>query len=322
MALSEFEIIDKFFNCVKNNRIDTVVGRGDDCAVLKPNSRFHLAVSVDTLVENVHFEKGTDPQLLGHKSLAVNLSDLAAIGAEPAWCTLALTLPEVDPAWLSAFQSGFIGLANQHHVQLIGGDITRGHHLIITVQIQGYLPRNHALLRSNAKPGDLIYLTGSIGDAGLALLAQQRRLTMTEAELEQINFRLLKPEPRVKQGLDIIGVAHAAIDISDGLIADLEHILEASHAGASIYLDDIPISSIVKKHMIQQEDWLIPLSSGDDYELCFTVPENNQHLIEKIAQQWNCHCTCIGAIEAEPGLRCVDKQGELVYFTKSGYEHF
>ncbi len=259
MALSEFKLIQRFFANSGTHRADVRVGVGDDCAVLHLPAGKELVVSMDTLVEGVHFFKNADPESLGHKSLAVNLSDLAAMGAEPAWATLALTLPSVDEGWLEAFCRGFSSLAATHNVQLIGGDTTQGP-LNITIQAHGFVDPGAALRRDGAQLGDLIYVTGTLGDAGLALQATERtRLPLS------IQSRLDRPTPRLTEGQALVGLASAAIDISDGLISDLGHICDASGVGATLYVKDLPCSQAVRDYIKVSDDWALPLSTGDDY---------------------------------------------------------
>jgi len=316
MPLSEFELIQRFFANSGTHRADVKLGVGDDCAVLNVSAGKELVVSIDTLVEGVHFLKGSDPQLLGHKSLAVNLSDLAAMGAEPAWATLALTLPSVDEKWLEAFCQGFSGLAATHHVQLIGGDTTRGP-LNISIQAHGFVDAGAALRRDGAQLGDLIYVTGTLGDAGLAL--QGAGHTNPSAFLQS---RLDSPTPRLAEGQALVGLAHSAIDISDGLISDLGHICAASGVGATLHVEDLPCSQDVRAYIKASDDWLLPLSAGDDYELCFTVPPERQREVEQLAMSFECGLAKIGCIEPGPGIRCLAANGRQLKRLFPGYEHF
>jgi len=310
MPLSEFSLIRRFFTEQKISNPSTRLSIGDDCALLSIPEGCELAITADTMVENVHFFAGTDPKQLGHKLLAVNLSDLAAMGAKPLSVTLALTLPRVDEAWLSAFADGFLALAARHSVDLIGGDTTSGP-LTLTVQAMGLVPKGQALKRSAARPGDLIYVTGNLGEAGLGLKIRQGYLCdRPEAALRRFD----QPEPRCSEGLALRGIANACIDISDGLAGDLGHILEQSGAGATIDWDALPLSAEVQAYCDATGDWRLPLSAGDDYELCFTVsPEKASTL------PFDCHK--IGVIETEPGLRLY-KAGTLHLLKAQGYEHF
>lgn len=310
MALSEFALIQRFFTRQRVANPSTRLGVGDDCALLAIPEGYELALTTDTMVENVHFFAGTDPEQLGHKLLAVNLSDLASMGARPISVMLALTMPTVDEAWLAAFARGFLALAERYNVDLIGGDTTSGA-LTLTVQALGLVPRGQALLRSAAKPGDVIYLSGNLGDAGLGLKIKQGYCCGDpEAALARFNT----PLPRVEIGLALSGVAHACIDLSDGLASDLGHILEQSGVGASIDWDALPLSDAVQAYIEATGDWSMPLTAGDDYELCFTVSPENAHLVPAA-------CRKIGVIDATPGLR-LNKAGAIQLLKVKGYEHF
>ena len=308
MAQAEFDLIRRYFAVHKPQHRFTQLGIGDDCALLNLPADYQLAVTADTMVENVHFFADVEPELLGHKLLAVNLSDLAAMGAEPFAVTLALTLPKIDHSWLQAFSQGFMQLAQQYQVDLIGGDTTSGP-LTLTVQAMGAVPKGKALLRSNAKVGDFIYVTGQLGDAGLGLKIKQGYICDNPAPaLARFN----QPQPRVAQGLALRDVAHACIDISDGLAADLGHILEKSAVGASLDWDKLPLSAEVQRYIQQSGDWQLPLVAGDDYELCFTAPAQSQ-LPDG--------CYCVGVIEAKAGLRIL-RDGQPQTLEVTGFEHF
>lgn len=315
---TEFDLIERWFSrpASLNQKQDsgTALGIGDDAALLDIPVGMQLVVSMDTLVAGVHFPLDTHPEDIGHKSLAVSLSDMAAMGAEPRWATLALTVPQRDEAWLTAFSNGFFALARRFNVQLVGGDTTRGP-LSITVQMHGLVPRGQGLLRAGAHLNDLIYVTGELGDAGLAL-----RLLKAEVSLidERLLARLNWPEPRIHEGIALRGIASAAIDISDGLAADLGHILTASGVGASLQLASLPLSQAVA----DCTDWSLPLSAGDDYELCFTLNPRKQANLLAIAESCGYRFSCIGVIEHAPGLRCMLPDGELFMPDKKGYDHF
>jgi thiamine-monophosphate kinase len=317
--LKEFELIQRYFTSATEGRKDVALGIGDDCALLQVPAGQELAVSIDTLVAGVHFFADVDPQSLGHKALAVNLSDLAAMGAEPAWVTLALTLPKADEAWLRAFSRGFADMARRFDVQLVGGDTTQGP-LTITVQVHGFVPSGKAMRRSGARRGDAVCVSGRLGDAGLAL----RHLYKGGSEVAggETQKRLLLPEPRIEAGLVLRELANAAIDISDGLLADLGHILEASRLGARIELERLPLSEPVRQAVRQDGDWALPLISGDDYELCFTLPAQRLSELTAISERLQLPLTPIGIIEDEPGLRCLRGDGSLWTTTGTGYEHF
>jgi len=321
MALSEFDLIARYFSHAGTLREDVALGVGDDCALLRPPAGQLLALTTDTMVDGVHFPHATRPGDLGHKALAVNLSDLAAMGAEPAWVTLALTLPAAEPAWLEAFAGGFAALAREHGVALVGGDTTRGP-LSVTVQAHGFVPPGQALTRGGARPGDLVYVTGTLGDAGLALLALQGEIRLAGPDLAVVRERLDRPRPRVEAGLALRGIASACIDISDGLAADLGHILEASGAGATLYLERLPVSVTLAARLAAAGGWSLPLSGGDDYELCFTVPAARQGEAERALAAAGCPAAWVGVIEAAPGLRCVTPEGDRVDAGRGGWQHF
>ena len=318
--MTEFELIRRFFASQPIRRADVTVGIGDDAAVLRPPAGQELAVTTDILVEGAHFLPGADPAALGHKALAVNLSDLAAMGAEPAWFLLNLTLPEADEAWLKGFCEGLYALARQYDMQLVGGNTARGPRAI-AIEAQGFVPAGRALLRSGARPGDGVYVTGRLGDAGLALLHRLGKHGLSESELAAVVARLDRPAPRVREGMALRGVATSAIDISDGLIADLGHILEASGVGARIELEKIPVSSVYRAQL-GEVGWDVALANGEDYELCFTVPEQNRAALEALAPRWDCGISRIGEIVAEPGLRVRDAAGRPYTPRAHGHNHF
>jgi thiamine-monophosphate kinase len=310
MACAEFDLIRRFFGVYPPQHPYNQLGIGDDCALLRIPETCQLAVTTDTMVENVHFFADVDPQWLGHKLLAVNLSDLAAMGAEPFAVTLALTLPKVDTQWLKAFSLGFMTLARQFNVDLIGGDTTSGP-LTLTVQAMGAVPQGKALLRSTAKVGDYIYVSGQLGNAGLGLKIKQGYVCNNP---EQMLTCFHKPQPKVAQGLAIRELAHACIDISDGLASDLGHILQQSGVGACLQYAELPLSLQVKDYIQLTNDYAMPLTAGDDYELCFTIAPQQQ-------AQLPTGFYPIGVIEAEAGLRMV-KDGKLKTLEVKGFEHF
>jgi thiamine-monophosphate kinase len=320
MVETEFDIIRRYFTRQHVSRRDVIAGIGDDAAVLQLPPDRELLVCIDTLVAGVHFPLTTSAAAIGHKALAVNLSDLAAMGAEPAWATLALTLPEPDPDWLDAFAGGFFALAGRYGVQLIGGDTTRGP-LTVTVQAHGFAPPGRALRRVGAQPGDRIYVTGTLGDAGLVL-------RLRESAAGKVRTRLDYPEPRIEAGSLLHGLASAAIDISDGLLADLGHLLEGDGLGASLQADALPRSGEFLAAVTNPDSateglyYELPLSSGDDYELCFTVPEQHCAEVERRLGALPCGCTAIGSIEVEPGIRCYLQDGSAYQPGAAGYLHF
>jgi thiamine-monophosphate kinase len=315
--MSEFELIDRYLTGLGAQRDDVRIDVGDDCALLAVPSDRELALSIDTLVAGVHFLADSDPEGLGHKALAVGLSDLAAVGAEPAWATLALTLPEPDEDWLRAFATGLARLAAAEDVRLVGGDLTRGP-LTISVQVHGLVPVGHALRRSGARPGDRVCVSGALGDAGLAL----RHLQRGEPLGDYLRQRLERPTPRVALGEVLRGVASAAIDLSDGLAADLGHIADASGCGARIELDRLPLADQVAAAVAADRDWPLPLCSGDDYELCFTLPPEHLGELKVLAAAAGCPLTAIGEIEARPGLRWMSADGHPWHGELGGYNHF
>ncbi len=315
MALSEFEIIQQVFQQQKVQRADVILGIGDDGAVTKVPENHGLVLVMDTLIENVHFPDNMRPKDIGYRSLAVNLSDLAAMGAEPAWVTLALSLPDSNESWIKAFASGFFSLAEQYNIQLIGGDLTRGP-LTITVQAHGFVPQGQKLVRSGAQVGDLICVTGTLGDAAAGLTSWSE----TDKSFEYLRQRLARPTPRIEVGLMLRSLASSAIDISDGLLADLNHILNASHVGASLRVEHLPLSLALCEKYDQLESRDMALSGGDDYELCFTIAPENRHLLDQLSEYTQ--VAEIGVIEAERGLRCLLSNGSHYVPVESGYQHF
>lgn len=307
--MKEFELINKFLKKRSGKRKDVICGIGDDAALLRFPYNHDIAVSTDSLVSGVHFPKNTVPYDIGYKALAVNLSDLAAMGAKPVWVTLAITLPEANESWIKQFRDGFFTLLKQYNMQLIGGDTTRGPVLSITANVFGIIPKNKALYRSGAKPGDLIYVTGTLGDAGAALKLPDKYF------LKKLNH----PIPRIQEGLALRNVANAAIDISDGLAADLGHILEQSKVGATIYIDNLPLSTKLVKAMGKKMAQNLALSAGDDYELCFTVSPRKQSQLKAIANKFP--ITYMGNIEQYRGLHIQDQQGNSFTLNQTGYEH-
>lgn len=314
--MNEFDIIRRYFAGHGPRRDDVPLGIGDDAALLAPPLGQVLATTVDTLQAGVHFPLDTRAEDVGHKALAVNLSDLAAMGATPAWVTLALSLPAVDEVWLSAFAQGFFDLAKKHGVQLVGGDTTRGP-LSITVQAQGFVPVDQALTRRGARAGDGIFVTGNLGDAGAGLAIKQASLVATGPVQETLLARLNRPVARVTTGLALRGVASAAIDISDGLGQDLGHILTASGVGAELEIDALPLSDALRACGLTSP-WRLAASAGDDYELCVTLPPGAEQGLAAL----DCPLTRIGCITAAPGLRWLAAGGQAVAGPVSGYDHF
>jgi thiamine-monophosphate kinase len=313
----EFTLIDRIKSRA-TTRNDVVLGIGDDAALLQVPAGALLAVSTDTLVAGRHFPEDTGAADLGWKALAVNLSDLAAMGAAPAWCTLALTLPEADADWLDAFLDGFLELAQMHDVALVGGDTTAGP-LAITVTVHGHVPEGDALRRAGAQVGDEVWVTGTLGDAAGGL-RQWRTGGLQSAKLR---FRLDRPTPRVEVGLALRGLARAAIDVSDGLAADLGHVLAASGVGAELELGRLPTSVPLADHFGHEpERWRLQLAGGDDYELCFTAPAAHAFAIEQALAGCDVHATVVGRIVAGAGLSLRTPEGEAFDLPDAGFDHF
>jgi thiamine-monophosphate kinase len=322
MPVTEFELIHRYFSRKGQPRSDIALGIGDDAALLNPPAEQQLVIAIDTLVQGIHFPTNTLPYYIGWKALAVNLSDLAAMGAEPAWFTLALTLPESTEAWLTEFSRGLFDLANQYGLTLVGGDTTRGP-LTVTVQIAGYVPADKALLRAGASPGDRIFVTGSLGDATLALQLLTGQLPIPAQNYPGLLKRLNQPQPCIKEGHALRGIASCAIDISDGLLADLQHMLDASDVGAELYLPQIPYSTKVRQLLSRYPDIRNTLlSSGDDYELCFCVAPDKLQNLEQSAAENQFQFTEIGLISDTRELRCLDAAGQVVEIDARGYTHF
>lgn len=322
MACGEFSLIARYFMRQGYSRRDVETGIGDDCALLNPLEKQQLAISTDTLVSGIHFLADIDPADLGYKALAVNLSDLAAMGAEPAWLTLALTLPAVDESWLQRFSDSLFELLGYYDMQLIGGDTTRGP-LALTLGIHGWVPEGRALKRSGARPGDAIYVTGTLGDsaAGLAVLQQQLSVA-DESDRRYLLKRHLRPSPRILQGMALRGLASSAIDLSDGLASDLGHVLAASQVGARLNMDALPLSDALRAATDSEQAIRWALTGGEDYELCFTVPERHQGALEVALRSSGAPWCCIGQIlPASEGFTCWQGGTPRVMDWK-GYDHF
>ncbi|MGL9769184.1 MAG: thiamine-phosphate kinase [Sodalis sp. (in: enterobacteria)] len=322
MVYGEFDLIDCYFNRMSGMRRDVVVGIGDDCALLSIDKKKWLAVSTDTLVAGIHFLPEMNPSDLGFKSLAVNLSDLAAMGADPAWLSLAMTLPSVEEDWLTAFSDSLFQQLDYYNMQLIGGDTTRGP-LSLTLTIQGTLPEGHSLTRHGANVGDWIYVTGTLGDsaAGLAIL-QDRLQVLDPRDRQYLLARHVRPQPRILQGQALRDLASAAIDISDGIITDLSHILKRSYCGARINLDDIPYSAALLRHTTPNQALHWALGGGEDYELCFTVPEINRSALNAALSHAGTLFTCIGKIRPQSeGIQFMH-DNQLVEYDWHGFDHF
>ncbi len=316
MALGEFDLIARYFSDL-GQAPGVVLGVGDDCALLEVPTGQQLAVSLDTLVEGVHFPADADPEAVGWRALAVNLSDLAAMGATPAWLTLGLTLPEADPEWLEGFSRGLAELARHAGVQLVGGDTTRGPRCL-SLQVHGWVPAGQALRRDGARPGDLIYVTGTLGDSAAGLAQWQNQRPDPDPWLAQ---RFMRPEPRLAWGQRLRGLASAAIDLSDGLVSDLGHILQRSGVAARVERERLPLSRPLREAVAYEQALTWALSGGEDFELCFTLPPERRKALEALGKLDGVGCTCIGVIDAGDGLRVLDAAGAPCE-TLAGYRHF
>lgn len=323
MPLTEFSLIDRFFAAHARRRGDVALGIGDDAAVVEVPPGEQLVVAVDTLVAGVHFPETATAADIGYKALAVNLSDLAALGATPRWATLALTLPQADEHWVADFARGFFALADRFEVQLIGGDTTRGP-LCVSVQILGTLPQGRALRRAAARAGERIFVSGHLGDAGLALRLLRSGQDCAADTGAALAARLHRPEPRLALGERLRERAGAAIDVSDGLLADLGHILDGSGVGATVHVERLPRSPAFRSCVQPSSpDWFeLPLTAGDDYELCFTVAPERTDALDALARELELPLTEIGVIETAPGLRCRFEDGREYRPARRGYEHF
>lgn len=339
--MREFDLIERHFR--RPGEVpDVALGMGDDAALLRIPGDHELVVSVDTLVAGVHFPLDTPAACIGHKSLAVNLSDLAAMGARARWFTLAITLPAADDAWLHDFSRGLFGLAAVHDVHLVGGDTCRGP-LSISIQAMGLVPAGRALRRDAARPGDDIWVTDTLGDAALALRMLQSRGRQppsgasgdpgSDAVADPVQAsrplpaalrrRLDRPVPRLDAGVLLRDLAHACIDISDGLVQDLGHVLEASRVGACLDLERIPLSDDFHQTLAGQDmDWTLPLSGGDDYELLFTASPASRDALMVAQDRLGLPLTRIGRVEDSPGLRLRDAQGQAFRLPQGGFDHF
>ncbi|KTT25227.1 thiamine-phosphate kinase [Pseudacidovorax intermedius] len=321
--MGEFDLIRRYFQRPATAGGAVALGVGDDCALLDLAPGMQLAVSSDMLVEGRHFLSTVDAALLGHKALAVNLSDLAACGARPLAFTLALSLPSVDEAWLAGLARGLFALADAHGCQLMGGDTTRGP-LNLCITVFGEVPRGGALLRSGARAGDELWVSGTLGDARLALEVFRGRLSVPEPVFAAARARMEQPTPRVALGLALRGIASSAIDISDGLAGDLGHVLRASGVGATLDADAVAGTLAARRHVALDAATQrgLTLAGGDDYELAFTAPARRAADVESAARAAGVMVTRIGRIEAEPGLRVVDAQGQPVDQRFASFDHF
>jgi thiamine-monophosphate kinase len=318
--MSEFDLIKRYFT---RTTPGAILGVGDDAALLRVGEGMELAVSTDMLVSGTHFLADADPFLLGHKTLAVNLSDLAAMGALPRWAMLAISLPKADENWLQRFSAGFFALAGEHGVELIGGDTTRGP-LNLCVTIMGEVPQGKALRRDGAQAGDDIWVSGTLGDAALGLAFLQGKITLPEGARVSCLAALHQPQPRIALGLALRGIANSAIDISDGLLADLGHILECSNAAAEVRYDKLPVSSLFASSGDEMPELAqrCVLAGGDDYELCFTAPVAQRDEIEDLATRLRLPLSRIGKIVSGRGCKVRAADGSVMTIKEAGYDHF
>ncbi len=322
MNNTEFDIIKKYFT-FSDSRDDVLLAGGDDCAIVSVPENKQLLITTDTLISGVHFPENTLPEDIAYKSLMVNLSDLAAMGATPAWVTLAISLPDINDAWLTAFSNQLSNLLSRFNISLIGGDTTKGP-LSITIQAMGLCDKDKILRRDQAKLKDKVFVTGDIGDAGIGLQVVLNNLN--DENLLRCVQKLNRPEARVKFAEELTQYSACAIDISDGLVADLGHVINASHCGARINLSDIPISSCVQYYFDHYHksaiDWSMVLTQGDDYELCFTVNSKNEHAVRELAKKHQLKISCIGEITDSNELAFINKDNELMKFSSTGFKHF
>ncbi len=319
---NEFDIIKKYFT-FETLRDDVVLAGGDDCAIVSVAENKQLLITTDTLISGVHFPKKTSAEDVAYKAIMVNLSDLAAMGATPAWLTLAISLPEINDVWLQAFSNQFYSVLSKFNISLIGGDTTKGD-LSITIQAMGLCDKDKILRRDKAEPGDKIFVTGELGDASIGLHVVLNNLN--DERLSPCIQRLNRPEARVRFAEELVLYSKCAIDVSDGLVADIGHIVESSHCGAKISLSEIPLSLAAQYYFQQYNnnaiDWSRVLTQGDDYELCFTVDESNQPVVEELARKHRLKLTCIGEITDSKELEFYDVDNKLMNFTDTGFKHF
>ncbi len=319
--MGEFDLITRYFTRPAKR---AVLGVGDDCALWQIQPGMQLAVSTDMLVEGRHFLSTVPPKRLGHKALAVNLSDLAASGAKPVAFTLALAMPRIDEAWLQGFSAGLLALADQHTCELVGGDTTQGP-LTICITVMGEVPPGDALLRQGAQVGDDIYISGSVGDARLALEVMRGQLSLSASDFESCRQRMEQPQPRIALGLALRGVANACIDVSDGLAGDLGHVLKASQVGAVLTTDwvqDSAAISVAMQSLPFARRLDMALAGGDDYELLFTAAPEQAEAVQHAANEADVSVTCIGRITTGSGLQVLDLQGVPMSRRFASFDHF
>jgi len=334
LPLGEFDVIQRFFKTqseamLASNPRSVTLGIGDDCALLKVDPVEEIAITSDMLVSGRHFFQDANPEWLGWKALAVNLSDLAAMGAKPLGFTLALALPQPNSAWLEAFSKGLFAIASQYDCPLVGGDTTAGP-LNICITAFGGIPKEKAIRRSGAREGDDIWVSGFVGDARLTLAALRHEITLSKSDLDKIQAHMHQPSPRIELGIALREVANSALDISDGLLGDLRHILKQSNKDAEVFLDRLPKSSTLRKQSLTIQN-LYAASGGDDYELCFTAPSSKRDAITKISADLNLPLNQIGSIKpmqnSEPEIHIVDSNGKELNTQEAGlllqsFDHF
>ncbi|TLY81931.1 MAG: thiamine-phosphate kinase [Gammaproteobacteria bacterium] len=320
MPLTEFELIERYFRDCGAARSDVIAGIGDDAALVAVPPDTELVVATDTLVAGVHFPPGSPAASIGHRALAVNLSDLAAMGARAAWALLALTIPRAEEAWLAEFAAGLAALARAHGVALVGGDTTRGP-LTVTVQLLGTVPPGAALRRCGGRAGDALFVSGTPGDAAAGLALEERRLAAEPLALAYLRERFLRPTPRMALGERLRGHASACIDVSDGLLGDAGKLAQASQTGVEISFAAVPVSEPLVRAVGEEQARTLALTGGDDYELLFAVhPEKVSAMLAELPpQRWG--YTRIGALRAAPGAEVL-REGTVMQFSHSGYQHF
>ena len=317
MALLEFDVIKQYFSKIQHscNTSNILLSVGDDAAVVSVPEGKELVVCTDTLNEGVHFPRETSAYDIAYKALAVNLSDIAAMGAEPKWFTLNISLPKVDETWLKQFSEGLEALAGEYDLALVGGDTTRGP-LSVTITLAGHISKGQALTRNNAKVGDKVFLSGCTGEAAYGLECITKKINVEESK--KFIDRLNKPTARIALGQNLVGIANACIDVSDGLIADTTHIAESSHVGINIYMNQIILPNLINKDLARH----YALSGGDDYELIFTMPADRLNNLEVIQSKLNIKITCIGEVVEQLGVRVFDENNNRIDLDETGYQHF
>ncbi len=317
--ISEADLIQRFFAGLGAARADVRLGIGDDAALLQVAAGEDLVLTTDALVEGVHFLPGAPAHSLGHRALAVNLSDIAAMGASPSWALLSLNLPRADEAWLQAFSAGFGALAQAHEVALVGGNVSRGP-LSITVQLAGLVPSGQALRRDGARPGHALYVSGSVGDAAAGLQVLREELRTTSEAADYLRRRFEYPQPRSQLGMALRGLASACIDVSDGLYVDAQRLLQASGCGASLEIERLPLSAALKQ-ALGDAAWCRALDGGEDYELCFAAPTGHAAAIAAAAARSATAVSCIGRIQAQVGVE-IKSGNSVMQFSPLGFDHF